>query len=145
MPKSREHGQGALYWVESRKMWRAVVDVGFDPATGNRLQSARMSKTKDGAVKKLNTMLRERDSLGMVLDRSTRVDDLAQKWLEDITRRGKPHTLANYRSIVKTKILPTLGRRLVTNSLRPTCAGCTPPFARQESGTRLSLERTGPW
>ena len=114
MPKSREHGQGALYWVESRKMWRAVVDVGFDPATGNRLQKARMSKTKDGAVKKLNTMLRERDSLGMVLDRSTRVDDLAGKWLEDITRRGKPHTLANYRSIVKTKILPMLGRRLVT-------------------------------
>ena len=113
MPKSREHGQGALYWVESRNMWRAVVDVGFDPATGGRVQKARMSKTKDGAVKKLNTMLRERDALGMVLDRSTRVDELATKWLEDITRRAKPHTLANYRSIVKTKILPTLGRRLV--------------------------------
>ncbi|MCC2032601.1 tyrosine-type recombinase/integrase [Microbacterium allomyrinae] len=113
MPKAREHGQGALYWVETRKMWRAVVDVGFDPETGARLQKARMSKTKDGAVKKLNLMLRERDSLGMVLDRSTRVDDLAKEWLDDISRRAKPHTLANYRSIVRTKILPTLGRRLV--------------------------------
>ncbi|HKT56655.1 MAG TPA: hypothetical protein VJR25_07775 [Microbacterium sp.] len=71
MPKSREHGQGALYWVESRKMWRAVLDVGFDPVTGKRLQKARMSKTKDGAVKKLNLMLRERDTQGTVLDRST--------------------------------------------------------------------------
>lgn len=114
MPKAREHGQGALYWVESRQMWRAVIDVGFDPQTGARLQKARMSKTKDGAVKKLNQMLRERDTLGLVLDRSTRVEDLAQRWDEDIARRAKPRTLANYRSIVRTKILPTLGRRLVT-------------------------------
>jgi len=115
MPKAREHGQGALYWVPSRGMWRAVIDVGFDPQTGNRLQKARMSKTKDGAVKKLNTMLRERDSLGIVLNRSTRVDELAQRWLEDITRRAKPRTLANYRSIVKSKIVPTLGRRVVVD------------------------------
>ena len=74
-----------------------------------------MSKTKDGAVKKLNTMLRERDSLGIVLDRSTRIDELAQRWLEDITRRAKPRTLANYRSIVKSKIVPTLGRRVVAD------------------------------
>ena len=73
MPKSREHGQGALYWVESRKMWRAVLDVGFDETTGKRLQKARMSKSKDEAVKKLNAMIRERDALGMVMDRSTRV------------------------------------------------------------------------
>jgi hypothetical protein len=39
-------------------MWRAVIDVGFDPESGVRLQKARMSKTKDGAVKKLNLMLR---------------------------------------------------------------------------------------
>ena len=51
MPKAREHGQGALYWVESRGMWRAVVDAGFDPDKGARPQKARMSKTKDGAVK----------------------------------------------------------------------------------------------
>lgn len=47
-------------------MWRAVVDVGFDPEKGARLQKARMSKTKDGAVMKFNLMLRERDSIGLV-------------------------------------------------------------------------------
>lgn len=72
MPKAREHGQGALHWVPSRKMWRAVIDIGFDPATGRRLQKARMSKTKDGAVKKLKQMIRERESLGIGLDRSVR-------------------------------------------------------------------------
>ncbi|MGC5172037.1 tyrosine-type recombinase/integrase [Microbacterium sp. DT81.1] len=96
-------------------MWRAVVDVGFDPETGNRLQKARMSKTKDGAVKKLNLMLRERDSIGIVLDRSTRVRDLAASWLTDVADRSRPHTLANYRSHVKGNILPTLGDRIAAD------------------------------
>lgn len=114
MPKSREHGQGALYWVESRKMWRAVLDVGFDDVTGKRLQKARMSKSKDEAVKKLNAMIRERDSLGTVLDRSTRVAELADRWLADVVDRAKPKTLAGYRSNVRTKIVPVLGRRVVS-------------------------------
>ena len=115
MPKAREHGQGALFWVESRGLWKAVVDVGFDPETGARLQKGRMSKTKDGAVKKLNLMLRERDSIGMVLDRSTRVRDLAAAWLADVAARSKPHTLANYRSHVKGNILPVLGDRIAAD------------------------------
>jgi integrase len=114
MPKSREHGQGALYWVESRKMWRAVLDVGFDETTGKRVQKARMSKSKDEAVKKLNAMIRERDSLGMVMDRSTRVAELAEAWLADVADRAKPKTLTNYRSNVRTKVLPSLGRRVVS-------------------------------
>lgn len=119
MPKSRDHGQGALYWDAHREFWRAVVDVGFDPATGKRRQLARSSKSKDEAVKKLNAMLRERDTLGRVLDRSTRVRDLAERWLEDISRRAKPKTLAGYRSNVRSKIVPTLGKRLVAE-LTPT-------------------------
>ncbi|GAA1661186.1 tyrosine-type recombinase/integrase [Microbacterium lacus] len=115
MPKAREHGQGALYWVPSRKMWRAVIDIGFDPATGRRLQKARMSKTKDGAVKKLNQMLREKESLGIVLDRSVRVGELANAWLEDVGQRGRPRTIANYRSHVKANINPTLGNRIAAD------------------------------
>lgn len=114
MPKARDHGQGALYWVASRGMWKAVLDVGFDPSTGKRLQKGLYSKTKDGAVKKLNTMLRERESLGRVLDRSTRVSELADRWLDDVARRAKPSTIANYRSNVRAKIVPVLGRRLIS-------------------------------
>lgn len=114
MPKSREHGQGALYWDEPKKLWRAVVDVGFDDVTGKRLQKARTSRNKDEAVKKLNTMIRERDSLGTVLDRSTRVAALADRWLSDVADRAKPKTLAGYRSNVRTKIVPVLGKRLVS-------------------------------
>lgn len=115
MPKARAHGQGALFWVESRGMWKAVIDVGFDPNTGARLQKGRMSKTKDGAVKKLNQMLRERDSLGIVLDRSVRISDLAAAWLDDVAERGRPRTLANYRSHVKANILPSLGNRIAAD------------------------------
>ena len=96
-------------------MWRAVVDVGFDSVTGARLQKARMSKTKDGAVKKLNLMLRERASIGVVLDRSTRVRDLATSWLEEVSGHARPHTLANYRSALKASILPALGDRIAAD------------------------------
>lgn len=115
MPKSREHGQGALYWVANRGLWRAVVDVGFSADTGKRLQKARMSRTKDGAVKKLNQMLRERDTIGVVLDRAVRVGDLADTWLADVSGRAKPKTLAGYRSNLKASVIPTLGRRVVAD------------------------------
>lgn len=115
MPKAREHGQGALYWMEARGLWRVVIDVGFDPDTGKRLQKARMSKTKDGAVKKLNQMLRERATMGMVLDRSARVRELAEAWLADVADRARPHTLANYKSHVKGNILPILGDRIAAD------------------------------
>jgi len=96
-------------------MWRAVIDDGFDPVTGKRLQKARMSRTKEGAVHKLNQMLRERETVGRVLDRNTRVAELADKWLEDVSSRAKPKTLANYRSNVNAKIKPALGSRLVSD------------------------------
>jgi len=115
MPKAREHGQGALFWVEPRGMWKAVLDVGFDPETGARLQKGRFSKTKEGAVKKLNMMLRERDSLGIVLDRSTRVRELATAWLENVAEHARPHTLANYRSALKASVLPSLGDRIAAD------------------------------
>lgn len=119
MPKSREHGQGALYWDASKKLWRAVIDVGFDPRTGKRLQVARAAKSKEAVVKKLNAIIRERETLGRVLDRSTRVSDLAERWMADGSTRAKPKTLANYRSNVRSKIVPVLGRRLI-GELTPT-------------------------
>jgi len=96
-------------------MWKAVLDVGFDPETGARLQKGRFSKTKEGAVKKLNMMLRERDSLGIVLDRSTRVRELATAWLENVAEHARPHTLANYRSALKASVLPALGDRIAAD------------------------------
>ena len=79
------------------------------------LRQARDAKTKEEAVKKLNLMLRERDSIGMVLDRSTRVRDLAASWLEDVAGHARPHTLANYRSAVKASVLPALGNRIAAD------------------------------
>ena len=73
------------------------------------------AKSKDAAVKKPDLMLPERDSIGMVLDRSTRVRDLATAWLADVADRSRPHTLANYRSHVRGNILPTLGDRIAAD------------------------------
>jgi len=115
MPKAREHGQGALYWSDSRRLWRAVIDNGFDPTTGKRLQKERTSKTKDGAVKKLNQMIRERDSLGRVLDRSTRFEDLAARWISEVAKTSKPKTMDGYRSTLRASVNPVLGNKIVAN------------------------------
>ena len=62
----------------------------------------------------MHAMIRERDSLGMMMNRSTRVAELVDAWLADFAERAKPKTLTNYRSKVRTKVLPSLGRRVVS-------------------------------
>ncbi|WP_448256133.1 tyrosine-type recombinase/integrase [Microbacterium aurum] len=141
MVKSREHGQGALYWDVTKNAWRVVIDAGYDPKTGKRIQRARQSKTKDGAMRKLNQMLRERESMGRVLDRATRVGELAEAWLNDAATRTKPKTITGYRSNVKSKIVPTLGRKLVSD-LTPADVRRLHTAIRQKGGGDASVAST---
>lgn len=115
MPKSREHGQGALFWVPQRNLWRAAIDDGFDPVTGKRRQRWRTSRSKEGAIQKLNEMLRERDALGHVLDRSTRFEDAADRWIGEVAQSARPRTVSNYRSQLRASVNPVLGKKIVAN------------------------------
>lgn len=117
MPKRRDHGQGALYELKSRGLWRGVVDDGFTEE-GRRRQRYVHAKTREECMKKLRRLMRELEENGAPLDHRTRVSDLAQRWLDDAGGRLKPKTMQGYRSHITTNIIPTLGSRVVSD-LKP--------------------------
>ncbi|HEV7623829.1 MAG TPA: integrase, partial [Amnibacterium sp.] len=116
MPKRRDHGQGALYEMKGRGLWRGVIDDGFTP-DGRRRQRYVYAKSREACVQKLRQLMRE-VAEGGALDHHTRVADLAKRWLDHAAQRLKPKTLSGYRSHVAANIVPTLGRNIVSE-LRP--------------------------
>jgi integrase len=124
MPKTRSHGEGALYETthQGRTVWRAVIDDGFTE-DGRRKQRAVQGKTKPEVIAKLARMKRERDTHGRVLDRATRFEVAADAWIEEVEKTGKPKTLIGYRSQLRANVLPVLGNKIV--------AGITPGDIRR--------------
>lgn len=116
-PKHRDHGQGALYQLKSRGLWRGVVDDGFWP-DGRRRQRYVHAKTREECLKKLRRLLRELESGSGPIDHHTKVSELATRWLDDAGARLKPKTMQGYRSNVSSSIIPILGKRVAAD-LKP--------------------------
>lgn len=118
MPKKRSPGDGALYYVPSRKLYKAVVDVGFWP-DGRRKQKTVTSRTKAGAREKLDLLKAEIKEHGAPLDRKTTLKTWAEHWLTTVGLETlKPSTLAGYESSARRWIVPALGTRRVAE-LKP--------------------------
>lgn len=113
MPKKRSPGDGGLYYIESRKLWRGVVDAGFTP-DGRRKQISVTSRTQRGARDKLLELKKEIEKFGAPLDRNRTVAQWATHWLETVCRpKLKPKPYAAYESVVRTWIVPTIGKKRV--------------------------------
>ncbi|ARC56038.1 Tyrosine recombinase XerD [Frondihabitans sp. 762G35] len=116
--RKRGNGDGGLYWIESRQLWRAVVDNGYWP-DGRRRQLSVMGKTAEIARAKMKTKLDEIDEFGAPIDAKTTLAEWAPHWLETVCKPHlKPNALAKYESLSRTWIVPLLGKRSVA-SLKP--------------------------
>ncbi|WP_188043701.1 tyrosine-type recombinase/integrase [Changpingibacter yushuensis] len=119
MPKKRSHGDGALYSIRNGQLWRGVIDLGTDPATGKRLQKTVTSRTKTGALAKMQKVRDEIRDFGAPLDKTVTVGRWAEEWLEKIAKPNvDPSTFAGYRSAVNVWVKPTIGRKRVAQ-LKP--------------------------
>lgn len=118
VPKKRGHGDGGLYEIKSRGLWRGVVDVGFHP-DGRRKQKSVTARTKTEARAKLEAVLDEIREHGAPLDKSVTVEAWAENWLRTICEPNmKPAALAGYESAVNKWIVPPLRKKRVS-ALRP--------------------------
>lgn len=117
VPKRRDHGQGSLFEIKSRGLWRGVVDDGFIE-NNRRRQRYVHAKTREACAKKLRRLMQEIAEYGAPLDHHTRLEELADRWLADGGDRLKPKTMQGYRSHLVTSILPVLGKRAVAD-LKP--------------------------
>ena len=118
MPKKRNHGDGGLYPIRGGKLYRGVLDLGYD-ADGKRIQKQVHSRTKSGAKKKLDELKAEIAEHGAPLDKQVTLAQWAQTWLETVAKPDvDPKTYSGYAGVVKNWIAPTIGRKKVS-TLQP--------------------------
>lgn len=118
MPKKRNHGDGGLYEIKSRGLWRGVVDDGFHP-DGRRRQRYVYGKTAKEARAKLETLKAEIKEHGAPLDKTLTVEQWADRWLREICApHMKPKALQSYESSVNHWIVPALRKKRVS-ALKP--------------------------
>lgn len=118
MPKKRDHGNGGLYYVESEKLWRGVIDIGLGP-DGRRRQKVVRSKSQRVAQAKLREVQKEIAEYGAPLDRAMTVEAWAKHWLETVCRpHMKPKPYSAYRSNVNVWVIPVLGKKRIAQ-LKP--------------------------
>lgn len=110
MPKKRSHGDGALYYIKSRKLWRGVVDLEPDPATGKRRQKYVHSRSQTECRKKVDALNAQIKEHGVPLDNTVTIAMWGPRWLDDYKRPFvDPHTLDVYASAMRKWIVPTIG------------------------------------
>ena len=110
MTARRSRGDGGLHWDSKRRRWIATVTVGYSPA-GKRIVRKASDKTKSGALAKLKENMRDHaDGLAIAPHKYT-VADAVENWLEfGLASRG-PSTVAKYRILAATHIIPEIGAR----------------------------------
>lgn len=115
MPKTRKHGDGALYWSESKRLWIGRVDDGFHP-DGRRKQREVSSADKKEAERKLRR-LQVQIEAGEVRDSTVTFSQWVDQWWKNGPGLS-PHATRDYQSALKVHILPVLGRKRL-NAIQP--------------------------
>lgn len=113
MPKKRSPGDGGLYEIKSRGLWRGVVDLGYWP-DGRRRQASVTARTQRAAREKLDALKDEIAKHGAPLDKTMTVEAWADHWLNTVCRpRLKPQPMASYDSVTRSWIVPTIGAKKI--------------------------------
>jgi integrase len=115
VPKKRSPGDGGLYYLPKRKLWRGVVELEPDEFTGERRQKMVHARTQRDCKNKLDAIKDQIREFGEPLDTTTRVSAWAASWLEIYAKTSldpKPYTAT--KGIVKNWINPTIGRKRVS-------------------------------
>ena len=112
MAKRREHGEGSIFYDETKSLWVGTVSFGTDPATGKRLRTTVYAKTKPEVVVKMREAKppESKDATTKVADASQLTKDYLAFWLEAIKAAGCAlSTHESYERTCVLHIIPYLG------------------------------------
>lgn len=123
--------------------WRAWLDLGSDPATGQRIRKKVESKTKRACDAKA-AALRERFERGEnVFDKPRTMSELLDEWLTTVELQGKAgNTISAYRSAIKTRLRPEFGGTTVAKLRTRAIQNVFNTLAAQLSPSYLRLLKT---
>lgn len=110
MSKLRAHGDGGLYWDESRQRWVADVTIGYD-GRGKRKHRRRFRRTKTEAKVALREMLRDLADGTVVDDHGYTVEAAVNDWLNHGLIKKDEETRKNLRFLSEKHVIPLLGAR----------------------------------
>lgn len=110
MPKQRAHGDGGLYWSETRQRWIAEITIGYTPA-GRRITRKAAGRTKTEAKEKLKQALRELEDGTLTESGNYTVKQAVQDWLAYGLTGRDPRTIESYTIQCEVHIIPDLGAR----------------------------------
>ncbi|MGW0807973.1 tyrosine-type recombinase/integrase [Nonomuraea sp. NPDC002799] len=110
MPKQRAHGDGGLYWSETRQRWIAEITIGYTPA-GRRITRKAAGRTKTEAKTKLKEVLRDHEDGLAIAPTNYTVADAVNYWLDNGLPGREPTTVKMYRTYAENHLLPALGKR----------------------------------
>lgn len=141
MPKRRSPGDGALYQIRGGKLWRGVVNGGYD-SEGKRIQHYVHSVSKVKCRDKMDALKREIAENGAPVNRTARVADWGPIWLETIVKPNvDPSTYKGYRTSLTKRIVPVIGRKRVA-SLTPADVRAVHAAARTQGVSSSTLRQT---
>src|SRR5690242_13862461 len=103
--KRRNHGDGGLYWSESRKRWIAEITIGFTPA-GKRIVRKGSGRTKTEAKAKLKENIRDFDDGLSVGPSNYTVKEAVDYWLKYGLSGRSQKTIDDYEGYAKNHVIP---------------------------------------
>lgn len=109
MPKSRSHGDGGLWWDESRQRWTAEITIGYTPA-GKRRRRTATGKTKTAAKDKLKKLIRDLED-GVKTAGTYTVAQAVRDWLRYGLAGRSKNTIEKSRILAEQHVIPALGVR----------------------------------
>ncbi len=111
MAKRRANHEGSIYQRSSDGRWIAALRMGHGP-NGQPLRKYVSATSRSRVVVKLRVLQREFDEGLLPRDGQVTLTVLFERWCDDVMRHQvAASTLANYASIARLHILPSLGHK----------------------------------
>lgn len=109
MSGRRGAGEGAVYYIESRALWAATVEV--SSPDGKRRRKVVKAKTKSAVLAKLRKVHTALDSGLPAPDDHLTVEQWLHWWSTNVlSGTVAPTTEASYKWLIKTYIIPEIGK-----------------------------------
>ena len=135
-----ENGKRLRNCRKKHGSWAYTIDVGQDPATGNRRQVVRSGfRTRDEAEDQMTGALSSINAGTWTDDQGITVGEWLDQWLGEQAARGSsPKTLAGYRSHVDQVWKPRIGGLRLRDLRREHVEKALADMARPQTGERPS-------
>lgn len=114
MAGRRGNHEGSIYQRSADGLWCGVALLGYD-VRGRMIRKTVTAKSRAEATRKLARLRRQVDAGSVSTVKTLTLSELMTRWFEDVlSREVARSTYDNYHTVVKYHVLPSLGRRKVT-------------------------------